>query len=196
VTILVRRVGAVVVAMALVFLVGACGGDDDGNTNADADSEGATMDSYADSICAAGLDWFQNIAAIQVSLQPAQVATTSDALSYVQAKLGDAVTATRQLADQIRRATPPPTDAGAQVEQTLEEKLDALASRMEAYAQSVIAEGSGGVTNATTVAAKLNTAADEARAAFADPTLPDAPPEARDAVAASSTCQELQRAAE
>jgi hypothetical protein len=174
----------------------ACGDDDD-DDGGGGGSAGGTATEYADDVCGAALVWLQEIAGIREDLDPSIVEANADPLVYVQQMVGDAVTATRQLADAVQGASPPDTPSGEQVAQAVDDTIVAVSATLE-DAVGELADSQGTpdlLATVSAIAADVSAAAGDASAALADLQASDPQDELGEAFESSASCEEL-RAAE
>ena len=130
-----------ILACALLALgVASCGDDAETSLGSPPSSSApsAVASQYADDVCSAGAAWVDDMESIASDLSPRAVATNLDPFVYVQQLVGDAVTATRQLFDDLGSATPPETEVGAEVSQVLDELTTAATTTFEDAATTLL----------------------------------------------------------
>ena len=112
-----KRLGVALVLMTLLALAAAgCGG-----------SEPSASEQWAGDVCSSVSDWQDQIEQSAAGIREQIQSPGADTLSAIESEIQDAADASTQLADELRSAEPPDTDAGEQAQR----EIESLATQVE-----------------------------------------------------------------
>jgi DNA anti-recombination protein RmuC len=166
-------------ALAAALLAAGCGGDE------------SNAETWADDVCSSVVDWRAELGEIAGDLTEGGQTPTAEELRTSAERAGEA---TEDLADDLREAGPPDTEAGEQAAQELEQlgertesRIDRIDERLGEEAESA----SSAFGAAAEISTELSSLAADFEATFQELEELDPGGELQDAFRETDSCEEL-----
>ena len=191
-----RRIATLGAVLACTVAAAGCGGGDDDSSSSDsettAESSDETMplDDWVDGVCTAVLTWSDTVTTATQDLGNPE---TLSAETFNEAATATA-DATRTLADDVSVLGPPDTEAGAEAQEELSTLSDNVSAEVDTLSDATSDESSTPddlVAQLDTISQALTGIGSEVETSLETIGELDGADELKDAVASSTTCQQV-----